>query len=540
MVWRWRLNLLTLTLLVLTVSFALNVGATRGNPLAAFYSPQARFWELLVGATLAHLTLHGNRRLVGLGLRLDRWLGSAVYAHAPEPNGQTLRDVLSATGTALIAMGLLLITKESQFPGWWAAMPTIGTALVITAGPRAWLNRTLYSNRVLVWFGLISFPLYLWHWPLLSFARILEGGEPSRGIRIMAVLVAIAAAWLTYVLVEKPVRNGRHAGSKTAVLAVLMVVAGFAGYATYRNEGLASRKANEPARMFAEVNDKALREVHFNEGVDRVNAECKKIIGPTSNGLYCQMMSPTPTILIVGDSHAVTFGYSATAAGNKDIAVVSANGCLPLMSHVSIERKVDFGVQVAICQGAINAALKIARETPSIRHVVLVGRGPLYTTGQGFGIEAGTMNFSIRDIQGKGNPTNGEAFVAGHLETIAAFQKLGKKVVFAIDVPELGIDPKTCIDMRPLRLTRRPLPECAIPVDALDKRQASYRALVAEIVAKSPSVEVFDPKGALCDGQKCYGMRDGTIYYYDDDHLSKAGSARVFESFLKWLSARPQ
>ena len=82
--------------------------------------------------------------------------------------------------------------------------PTIGTALIISAGSHAWFNRVVLSNHVLVWFGLISFPLYLWHWPLLSFAQIVESGTPPSQIRFFAVLVFIALAWLTYKFVEKP------------------------------------------------------------------------------------------------------------------------------------------------------------------------------------------------------------------------------------------------------------------------------------------------------------------------------------------------
>ena len=81
----------------------------------------------------------------------------------------------------------------------------LGAALVISAGDKAWLNNVVLSNRVFVWFGLISFPLYLWHWPLLSFLRILDGGS-NRVARVIAMIAAIALAWLTYRFVELPIR----------------------------------------------------------------------------------------------------------------------------------------------------------------------------------------------------------------------------------------------------------------------------------------------------------------------------------------------
>lgn len=95
----------------------------------------------------------------------------------------------------------MLLTKSNLFPGWWALLPTLGGALLIFAGPQAWVNQKILSNRLLVWFGLISFPLYLWHWPLLSFARIIQG-EVSTQLRIGLVVLSIGLSWLTYALLK--------------------------------------------------------------------------------------------------------------------------------------------------------------------------------------------------------------------------------------------------------------------------------------------------------------------------------------------------
>ena len=123
-----------------------------------------------------------------------------------------MRDASALTGILLLTLAVLFITQEKRFPGWWALLPAIGTYLILSAGPYAWFNRTVLSNRVLVWFGLISYPLYLWHWPLLSFIRIAGGQTPLLEIRIGAVLLSVILAWLTYILVEKPIRSGKHGG----------------------------------------------------------------------------------------------------------------------------------------------------------------------------------------------------------------------------------------------------------------------------------------------------------------------------------------
>jgi peptidoglycan/LPS O-acetylase OafA/YrhL len=141
----------------------------------------------------------------------------------------------------VLIAGFLAINRDTPFPGWWALIPTLGTILLIYGGPRAWINARLLSNRTLVWFGLISFPLYLWHWPLLAFARIVEGETPSRGVRLAAVAASIVLAWLTYMLVERQFRFGRRVRANALVLVVGMLLAGLLGYLVYQRSGFEDR-----------------------------------------------------------------------------------------------------------------------------------------------------------------------------------------------------------------------------------------------------------------------------------------------------------
>ena len=138
--------------------------------------------------------------------------------------------MLSVIGTCLIVLGVGLITSGVNFPGVWALLPTLATAILIAVGPQALINRALLSNRALVWFGLISFPLYLWHWPLLSFARIIEGEVLSVTARFTIVTVSILLAWITYVAIEKPVRFGSRGSHKAMLLIGLLFSVGYGGF----------------------------------------------------------------------------------------------------------------------------------------------------------------------------------------------------------------------------------------------------------------------------------------------------------------------
>ena len=214
-----RLNPLRATTVLAIASFTLSVYELHHDAVAAFFLPQYRAWELLLGAILAQRALATQ----GLGRpRVGGW------------------HVQSVAGMTLIALAVA-VTPRNAFPGWWALLPTVGTVLLINAGPSAVLNHRLLSSAVLVWIGLISYPLYLWHWLLLSFGRIVVGGVPSSGFRVAAVAVSVGLAWATYRAIEKPVRFGPPNIARIATLAGSMLVVGFFGYNCYQRDGLGYR-----------------------------------------------------------------------------------------------------------------------------------------------------------------------------------------------------------------------------------------------------------------------------------------------------------
>lgn len=139
--WKLRLNLLTITLLIATVSFILNIKGIGNDPVAVFYSPQTRFWELLIGSLLAYLTLykhnHPSMANHNLDVWFDKWIYPAIFSRAPEANSNARINFQSMCGAALIATGIFIIAKEQAFPGWWALLPTIGAVLIIAAGKQA-------------------------------------------------------------------------------------------------------------------------------------------------------------------------------------------------------------------------------------------------------------------------------------------------------------------------------------------------------------------------------------------------------------------
>jgi peptidoglycan/LPS O-acetylase OafA/YrhL len=175
---------LWLILAIAVASFVTNIVLTQDIPARAFYLPQARFWELMLGSLVAYLSLHYPR----------------AFQISYKAN-----NCLALLGVGCLALGLTII-PQNNFPGAWALLPTVGTALLIWARP-SWINQHILAQRAAVNIGLISYPLYLWHWPLLTYARILQEGEPSITIRLALLAASFLLAWGTYAFIEKRIRS---------------------------------------------------------------------------------------------------------------------------------------------------------------------------------------------------------------------------------------------------------------------------------------------------------------------------------------------
>ena len=209
--WKLRFNILGLTILVAIVSFYINLRFAVSKPTEVFFWPFSRFWELLSGSILAWLTLYRRAAMDQAKARIDRFLGRMVTpGNTPRTTAFT-ENAMAVSGLGLLIYGFAEINSDMPFPSTWALVPVTGAILVIAAGANAWSNRIFMMNPVAIWFGLISYPLYLWHWPLLSLLQIVEGGDtPHRDARTGAVILAIIFAWLTVRFVEKPLRFGRR------------------------------------------------------------------------------------------------------------------------------------------------------------------------------------------------------------------------------------------------------------------------------------------------------------------------------------------
>ena len=283
------------------LSFTGNVVQTGSDPVAAFFLPFSRFWELGAGALLA--LLHAR-------------IGHSVFS----------REWAGWAGLSLLALAMAAINRDSAFPGWWALLPVAGTVLLIAAGENARANRIFLSHRALVHVGLISYPLYLWHWPLLVFARTIRfQKEPTIIMSLGLIAAAGLLAHLTYKFVERPLRSGEHRSIKAVWLAVLLAVCGGLGLAVYAKEGLPGRFPIEIQKRVVAANSdhEDIQMCRF--GFDAVRPPACEGIGPAG----------VPLTLVWGDSYAIHLiaGLRALQQERQDfrLARVLALGCSPML-----------------------------------------------------------------------------------------------------------------------------------------------------------------------------------------------------------------
>lgn len=320
------------------ISFILNAATVRQHPAAAFYLPHARSWELLMGAVLACAVENGAPLWFDEAQsHADLWLWRGVAARLGHKLERVVLNARAVLGIALLASSVIFLNQHSTFPGWRALLPTFGTLLLIWAQTSSF-NHNILSNRALVFVGLISYPLYLWHWPLLSFARIAENGELSALMTFLCVVASFILAWLTYVLVERPVRFGHPTPLKVVSLGVLMAAIGCVGLVTIKTGGFDIRIPEPLRRNFREL---ALARVNLEK--DWRLGTC--LLETQHDKSYftdeCVESELRPLVFIWGDSVSAAL-YPGLHRAQKTygfgIGQFSVAGCPPVLGYVSRTR----------------------------------------------------------------------------------------------------------------------------------------------------------------------------------------------------------
>ena len=444
---------------LLLASFALNIYRSSYDLSLAFFALQTRAWELLFGALIGYL------------------------AQNPiSPNIKLKGNMLPYCGLVLLVAGVLMINARTPYPSGWALLPVIGTGLLIATGEHSRFNQKLLSHRWLVSIGLMSYPLYLWHWVLLSFVAVINDGVTSIGLRLSLLVLSVALAWATYQLIESPIRRLHNTNLTAATLALLMLCLAAAGLSIYKRQGFVGQ--TQQPQLVSETGQQ----------------DC---LVPFNNKHLCIFGNPSASqaILIYGDSHA----QHLTAAMNEALGA---------------KYKIIFSYWPS-CFFGFNEPFN---ENPStcLPYIELV------RALQGTKLEA-----VIRSQLWSGYPAlaKDQRLEQAVMDAALAFNLKPEKIIIIGAAPSVDIK---CAKRQYYFGHTQNAQQCP---DLTESRLQTERfASITQNMTLPHNVYFVHPNQKLCTTAGCKVLENNTIYYSDTNHLTKAGAMLLMPDIASILA----
>jgi len=510
---RYKVNLIKLGTAIFLFSFGYNIVSVYTAGAKCYYFSQARFWEILSGALLAFV-YKARIETTSFSFKLSVFGYRNNHRRVPrEISDATVRNFLSAVGLLFVLYGVFSITKQSRFPGFVALFPVVGSLFLILSGENAIINRTILTNKVAVFIGLISYPLYLWHWPMLSFTRIIEGEAPGIVPRMVIAILSVLLSIMTYLFIECKVRVN-HRKTLIFVLVSISICFGGAGYIIHQHDGFITRfRLLAPG---AEANIEKIATAWKFRGYPQPKAAFKD---PATDLLRIGK-SNKRVVLFVGDSHmeqyfnafsgvrpdAITHDTTSVIFKSADFFPTTNDIDSKLLNDKAVDTVV-FSYFWALRYGSasVNQAVRCCGEGKNGS----VGRAtiPLSTSEK-----MDTIDLCIE-------------------KTVNSLRSLGKNVVFILDNP-FGeeLDPHAMLERSwtGFKVVSPPILSKAAAIE----RDEPVRSRLQKI-ATSTNSTIIDPIRFFCDEETCPQFSDtGELLYKDYDHISLYSSTRS-EDMLK-------
>ncbi len=479
--------------LVLLASLAYSEFLVRVNENAAFFSTFSRAWQLAAGALLA---------LSPAGKLLGR------TAHG--------RDIASVAGLALIAAAFFLLSEDSSFPGIAALVPTVGASLVIMAGASS-LGGRMLSASALVRIGLVSYPLYLWHWPILALHRYETGAPPEPGVALLALGASYLLAEITYRFVERPIRSPaqrlprttrRVLVSSAAALSASIIV----GAALKATKGWPARLDGETRAVYEALSQGNPRRPYC-DGYDnafRNDASCNFGVAKPQGASF--------DIVVFGDSNAdhwVPMLEDYARRNNLSGRQVTQSACGPVLGsdhpHFSRSRNQD-------CATYHQTVVDFLERNPGTKIVVLAGNWSAYDTKlRRNGVDLGKAAEAAADKAAE--PGTLKWFIAA---TLAHVRSRGPDVLVIASIPHIPHFAPRCVaeGLKTGAGTRH----CGMKRAEADSQIKVPTKIFDELAATSKGVFVLKPAELICSKTECDPVLDGTLLYRDLGHLNASGA----------------
>ncbi|CAH9018088.1 acyltransferase family protein [Candidatus Nitrosacidococcus sp. I8] len=490
--------------IIISLSFLINLGYAYYDKVIDFYFPTTRAWELMAGAYLA--AIHYSRQsLFPKYSSLQSWLG-----------------------LGLILIGFITIHPDYPFPGIYALLPILGTVLLINAGPDSVINRYVLSSPIAIWVGLISYPLYLWHWALWSFFIVIvgdiRGNELYRhALKIAAPLLSFLLAWLTYKYLEKPIRSTAK-GKSTLVLLTSVVIIGVAGLVIFQKEGISHR----PFKIFDDRAGEYIRSTISNPIVERCSNLYRKATYPEK--WFCTLGDPQAEIWIMtyGDSHAQSMIPAFDHYGKENhvrILLTSGDSCLPLLEIEIID--------YPHCSSIWEKVAEFVKDKKPAA-ITLVAQWTIYDNNL-------KKPRKIKILHKPKELQNIEYFKYGLTKTLTYYSSLGISILLLEDNPQQRGNPPLNV-LRFNLVSNRDILEqkmngYAISLETHLQDQKQINSILKNIASYFPNTYILNTYKALCNSMICPWAKEGQFLYFDYNHLTTAGSMLVYPLLKEKLNA---
>lgn len=508
--WKKKLRIFSILAILTLISLTDCIWLRALDPTADFYSPLTRIWELFVGCMLKAMEM--SPRYGTVRGRVNRIFSKIFYREST--NSQDGFGLfLALLGLCTLGFSSIRIMPGSWYPGWLALLPVCAALCLIGAGQTNFISHYLFCNRAAIFIGKISYPLYLWHWPLLSFAWIINGHLDSSTcmLRAALVLTAFLLACMTYLFVERPVRLKRCLGrASMPILIGGMFCCCSAGLWIYHDQGFPERVNIKIARKALEMLSKPSYEDEF-----RNEAGLKYIGGKARDFTYYRYndIGQRKTIAIYGDSHA-NAAYSGIAELGKELAK-SGKGFNTLLLGVPGKGVIN--------KQSFNTFLDIISKHPEIKQVFLINRGTAL-------------------MKALNDPSKNDGvgmFRDSYKEKIGKLLQIGKEVIIVAENPELNHDIRSAIKRGVSGITINRDLLNLMKKDEVVEKEKSYLEIINEL-EKIPGVNVLESYDAFCPVEECLAFDDmGIPLYFDNHHLSRAGSTFQAQKIIKpWFLKR--
>lgn len=510
---RWRAAALPLVVLLAALfSFVAAQWTLPRDASAAFYLFPYRAWELLTG--------------VGLTVLVDRNLPKWI---------DKLREPIAIIGLVIIVAPILLYTHDTPFPALAALPPCLGSAMVILCGSGGTtLANRLLATRLPVFVGLVSYSLYLWHWPVLV-GLSYYFGELNPILSVVGIAVSLAAAAFSWRFVERPPRRKGFLsrGRLFASAAMLSLVLASIGFLFYRTDGLPGRFGK---------NDDAL--ILASGDFVQTGGTCFEADNSVYPGLaYCRLGAPSApvTFFVWGDSHGRAYrdgiDQLARELGTAGI-LVWAGGCPPLFDTGKHEI-FDSGKEAIECRRQNQGVPGLLARTPALRTAILIGRWAYYTEGTGTGRDL-KNRVTLIDPNGR-TPASMHAqrqlFKDRFTDTVARLRKAGLRVFVLEQTPEFPQSNSSIIARGLIsgRLTQADAARMTqVSVGEVDRRQAAAETLF-ESAAKRGEITILRTHSLYCGPKICSSWGDNAPELFDNNHVTVTTSRRFRKIFMPAL-----